>query len=113
MKKPTASNIVIDIMRHEATMAYVTCVADCDTIVFCNNKRWWDDDQFEEAIGVVSHETIHLLCLQIAREDDMSVGERNKMWFGIDNPFKKLNGKTMNSGTYVAHGMYNVDKYLK
>lgn len=115
--RPLASNIVIDTKRHKSTMAYVTCVAERDTIVFCNNAQWNDDNAefsiIDKSVSVISHETIHLLCLEIARDEDLNVAERSKMWFGIDNGFKKFKGDSMNNGDYVYHGLFNVDKYLK
>lgn len=112
--RPLASNIVIDVKRHKSTMAYVTCVADKDVIVLCNNPNWKDDSEaVSRAVSIISHETVHLVCLDIARKDDLSVDDRFRMWFGIDSAFKRFKGDTMNMGDYVNHGLFNVEKYLK
>lgn len=109
-----ASDIVVDTNRHRNMIAYVSCLADEDTIVLCNNKRWFDeDDQMELAVEAIAHETIHILCLSVAKADKMTLPERDGMWYGLDRKFKKLGGRSMNEGDITHHGISNVDKYLK
>lgn len=89
----TASNIKID-TRSRICYGYIFVDSDIETIYLCNRKG--RGIKLEKVIGIVSHETIHLVLKKIAKEERLRGVKKDIMIGGIDNKF--FGNKRINHG---------------